>query len=227
VFRRIVRPFLAASLLALAWATPAAATSFGEPPATPGGAGYDALCAVLYTAGGLPTLTGQPAVTKTVLRSDNANGSTDFKVVLTGAIPAQFSATDALDCLWIDGNNNGVFNAFTETMKGYTVSNLVLGGSGATRTATFEANVPGAAGKTVCDRAYGANMSLVTANLGNSSAILAGQWMLFYSPNVCTGPTNPPVVPDSNLPVILSLTAALTGGAGLLFLRRRAALAAA
>ena len=161
-----------------------------------------------------------------MLRTDNADGSATFKVVLTGAIPAQFTTTNALDCAWIDGNSDGSFNLFTERMMSYTVSNLVIAGAGATRTATFQFNVPDAAGKTVCGRTLGVSRTMSSANFRGSAAILAGEWMLLYSPNICTGPINPPVVPDSSLPVILSLSAALTGGAALHFHRRRTALAA-
>ena len=226
MFRRIARPIVAFSLLALVSAVPAAATSSEYPQASRGGPGYDAVCALLSAAQGLPTLDGQPVVTKSVLRIDNTDGSADFKVVLTGAIPAEFTTTNVLDCAWIDGNNNGSFNLFTERMKSYTVSDLVIAGSGATRTASFQFNVPGAAGKTVCGRTYGVSTTMSSANLGGNTAILAGEWMLLYSPNICTGPINPPVVPESSLPVILSLSAALTGGAALLFHRRRTALAA-
>lgn len=215
------RPLFIAAILAIATASPALAVPFGVQPASPAGVAFDGLCTVLNAVGGLPILGGQPAVTKTVVRSDNANGSSDFKVTLTGAIPAQFTTADALDCLWIDSNGNGTLNFPSESIKGYTVSGIGISGSGSSRTATFELNLPGASGKAVCDRAYGANISMVTADLGNSSAILAGQWMAFYTGKVCTGPTNPPVVPETSMPVVLTMTGMLSGALVVFVLRRR------
>jgi hypothetical protein len=234
--RSIVRLFAVAAAAALVAASPAStagAATFGSPIATPAPTGWPAFCGLLIGAAPVPGLTialsGQPAVIKTVVRSDNPNGSSDFQVTLQGAIPAQFTAADVLDCVWIDNNNNGQFNpgfgASAETMRAYSISNLAITGSGSSRTMIFELNVPGAAGKAVCDRAYGVNSSLVAANLTNQSAILAGQWMLFYSERACIQPLPPVEISEAPLAAMLLVSAAATGIAGLWFIRRRQTLA--
>jgi hypothetical protein len=230
----ILRLFLIALVAFVVAGLPAStvsASTFGSPIATPAPSGWNAFCGLLIGAHPVPGLTiapsGQPAVTKTVVRSDNANGSSDFQVTLQGAIPAQFTAADVLDCVWVDTNNNGQFNpgfgASAETMRAYSISNLAITGAGANRTMVFELNVPGAAGKAVCDRAYGVNSSLVAANLTNTSAILAGQWMLFYSDKACIQPPPPPEIDEAPIAAMLIVSAAATGAAGLWFLRRRPA----
>jgi hypothetical protein len=202
----------------------ASATSFGSPPAAPVGVVFDGLCAGLNAAGGLPPLSGQPPVTKTVLRSDNANSSSDFQVTLTGAIPAQFTTTNAIDCLWIDTNGDGLLNLPAEAIKGYTVGGLAISGSGSTRTAVFEVNVPGAAGKSVCDRAYGTSLAATSSVFGSGSALISGQWLGYYSPKVCTPSGPPAVVPEVPVPALLGVTAALTGLAVIKSRRRQTAL---
>jgi hypothetical protein len=230
--RTIVRLFLLAVVAAVVAglpAMPASAASFGSPVATPAPSGWNGFCGLLIGAAPVPGLTialsGQPAVTKTVVRSDNANGSSDFQVTLQGAIPAQFTSADVLDCVWVDNNNNGQFNpgfgANAETMRAYSISNLAITGTGSNRTMVFELNVPGAAGKAVCDRAYGVNSSLVAANLTNTSAILAGQWMLFYSERACIQPLPPPEIDEVPVVALLLLTAAATGALALWMVRRR------
>jgi hypothetical protein len=175
-----------------------------------------------------PTLSfpsGLGPVTKTVERSDDTNGSSDFKVTLTGAIPAAFLSGLALDCLWVDADANGALNG-TEAAKAYTSTTAVtIGGSGTSRTMIFQVNVPAAAGKRVCDRAFAGSVSGVTSALTSISGLASGSWVALYSGTVCSPPTPDPVVPEAPIvPMLLGSAGAMA--AGMLFLshRKRSAL---
>jgi hypothetical protein len=220
-----------AGAVALAPLNAAEATSFGKPVATYFGSTpvvgplVNALCSGLVT---LVNVVGTPinvssstAVTKTVTRSDNADGSTDFLVVIAGPIPASISSIDVLDCVWIDTNNDGVQQILTEPMRSYRALGVPVAGTGTNRTVTFELNVPAAVGKPVCDRAFGVSWSTMQAALSNNSGIASGSWMALYTPKVCTAPSPPPDVPEVGLSVLLVVTGAVTGAAVLYVQRRR------
>jgi hypothetical protein len=169
----------------------AEAATFGQPVATYyGGTAIvgplvNALCSGLVTltnAIGTPINTSAgTSVTKTVTRSDNPDGSTDFKVVIAGAIPATVTAVDALDCVWVDSNNDGV-QQLTEPMRSYRALGLAIAGTGASRTVTFELNVPAAVGKSVCDRAFGVSWTTMqNLLLTNPAGIVNGSWLALYA----------------------------------------------
>jgi hypothetical protein len=179
------------------------------------------------TNGTLSFPSGAGPIAKTIERSDNANGSSDFKITLTGAMPATFSTALVLDCVWIDTNANGNFDA-GESPKAYlSTTPIVIGGSGLLRTMIFQLNVPAPApnqpvsGLQVCDRAFGASAtSLSPAMLTNSSGLVGGSWVGFYSGNVCSPPTPGPVVPEAPIvPMLLGSAGAMA--AGMLYFSRR------
>jgi hypothetical protein len=163
---------------------------------------------------------GAGPVTKTIERSDNANGSSDFKVTLTGVIPAAFTAGLALDCVWIDTNANGSLDT-GESAKAYlSTAAITIGGSGTARTMIFQLNVPAASGKQVCDRAFGGTATLLESALTSQSGLASGRWAVLYSGNVCVGPTPQPVVPEAPyVPMLLGSAGAMA--AGMLCLSRR------
>jgi hypothetical protein len=199
------------------------ATYFGGTPTV--GPLVNALCSglvYLTNASGTPINTSNStAVTKTITRSDNANGSSDFMVVISGPIPATFTTVDVLDCVWIDTNNDGVQQIGTEPMRSYRALAVPIAGSGTSRTVTFELNVPAAVAKSVCDRAFGISWSTMQGMLSNQSGIATGSWMKLYTPQVCTSPTPPPDIPEVSISVLLTLTGIGTAGAFMMFKQRR------
>jgi hypothetical protein len=163
---------------------------------------------------------GAGPVIKTIERSDNANGSSDFKVTLTGPIPTAFTGGLALDCVWIDTNANGSFDG-GETAKAYlSTTPITIGGIGALRTMIFQINVPAASGVQVCDRAFGGTASLLGSALTSTSGLASGSWAALYSGSVCSAPTPSPVVPEAPyVPMLLGSAGAMA--AGVLYLSRR------
>jgi hypothetical protein len=163
---------------------------------------------------------GAGPVIKTIERSDNANGSSDFKATVTGPIPTAFTGGLALDCVWIDTNANGSFDG-GETAKAYlSTTSIAIGGSGALRTMIFQINVPAASAVQVCDRAFGGTVGGVTSAMTSTSGIASGSWAALYSGTVCSPPAPGPVVPEAPIvPMLLGSAGALA--AGLLYLNRR------
>ena len=222
---------LIAAAVALAPLNAAEAATFGLPVATqfttPVVAPLvNALCSGLLTltnaAGQSIDVSNSSAVTKVVTRSDNANGSADFKVVITGPIPATFATVDLLDCVWIDTNNDSLQQIGTEPMMSYRALGLTIQGTGPSRSVSFELNVPSAVGKSVCDRAFGVSWSSMQTMLtSNPAGIITGTWMVGYTPKACSGPTPPADVPEVGLSVVLTLSGLVTGAAVLLVQRRR------
>lgn len=224
---------LAVGAVALAPLNAAEAATFGQPVATYFGGTpvfgplVNALCSGLVTlanAAGTPiNVSNSTSVTKTVTRSDNADGSTDFMVVITGPIPATFTSIDVLDCVWIDTNNDGIQQILTEPMRSYRALAVPITGTGTNRTVTFELNVPAAVGQSVCDRAFGVSWSTMQGMLSNPSGIAGGSWLALYTPKACAGPTPPPDVPEVGASVLLTISGLLTGAAVLYVRRRRLA----
>jgi hypothetical protein len=229
--RHKVAVVLSVGAVALAPVNAAEAATFGKPPAiyfgnTPVfGPLVNALCSglvVLANAAGTPiNISSGTAVTKTVTRSDNADGSTDFMVVVAGSIPATFASIDVLDCVWIDTNNDGVQQILTEPMRSYRALGVPIAGAGANRSVTYELNVPAAVGKPVCDRVFGLGWSSMQGLLSNPSGIADGSWLVLFTPKVCAGPTPPSDVPEVGLSVLLTVSGVLTGAAVLHHQRRR------
>jgi hypothetical protein len=222
---------LAVGAVALAPLNAAQAATFGLPVATQFTTPVVAplvntLCTGLLTltngAGQSINVASSTSVTKVVTRSDNPNGSTDFQVVITGPIPATFTTVDILDCVWIDTNNDGLQQTGTEPMISYRALGVAIQGTGASRTVSFELNVPAAVGNTVCDRAFGVSWSSMQTMLtSNPAGILTGSWMVGYTPKACAAPTPPTNVPEVGLSVILTLSGLVTGAAVLTLQRRR------
>ncbi len=222
---------LAIGAVALAPLNAAQAATFGLPVATqfttPVVAPLvNALCSSLLTltnaAGQSIDVSNSSSVTKVVTRSDNPNGSTDFKVVITGPIPASFTTVDILDCVWIDTNSDGLQQTGTESMMSYRALGVTIQGTGASRTVSFELNVPAAVGNAVCDRAFGVSWSSMQNMLTtNPAGIITGSWMIGYTPKACTGPTPPANVPEVGLSIVLTLSGLATGAAVLTLQRRR------
>jgi hypothetical protein len=219
-----------AGAVALAPFNAAEAATFGKPVATYYGGTpifgplVNALCSGLVTlTNGLGTpinTTAGTSVTKTVTRSDNPNGTTDFLVEIAGAIPAAVTTVDALDCVWIDANNDGIQQT-TEPMRSYRALAVPVAGTGATRTVTFELNVPAAVGKSVCDRAFGVSWSTMQSLLTNPLSLVNGTWLALYTPKACAAPTPPVDVPEVGMSVLLTITGVATGFAVLRTSRRR------
>ena len=221
---------LAVGAVALAPLNAAQAATFGKPVATYFGGTpvfgplVNALCsglASLANAAGTPiNVSNSTSVTKTVTRSDNGDGSTDFMVVISGPIPATFTSIDVLDCVWIDTNNDGIQQILTEPMRSYRALGVPVAGTGANRTMTFELNVPSAVGQSVCDRAFGVSWSTMQGMLSNPAGIAGGSWLALYTPKSCAAPAPPPQVPEISRSVLLTISGLLTGAA-VLYLRRR------
>jgi hypothetical protein len=222
---------LTAGAVAISPISSAEAATFGKPVASYfGGTAVfgplvNALCSglvALTNAAGTPIDTANStAVTKTITRSDNPNGSSDFLVVITGAIPPAFTSIDVLDCVWIDTNNDGQQQLLTEPMRSYRALNVPIEGSGSARTVTFELNVPAAVGKSVCDRAFGVSWTTMQSLLSNPSGIASGSWLKLYTPKVCASPAPSPVIPEVSVSVLLTLTGLATGGAVIMYRQRR------
>jgi hypothetical protein len=222
---------LTAGAVAIAPLNSAEAATFGKPVATYFGSTptfgplVNALCSglvFLTSASGTPIDTSYATpVTKTITRSDNGDGSSDFMIVISGPIPPAFTTIDVLDCVWIDTNNDGVQQIPAEPMRSYRKLGVAIAGSGANRTVTFELNVPAAVGKSVCDRAFGVSWSTMQSVLTNQSGLVSGSWMAMYSPKVCSSPTPPPDIPEVSSSVLLTLTGIGTAGAFMMFQQRR------
>ena len=222
--RRYIRSMIAmaiATVVAVMVATPgvASAAPYTSPVGVYTGPGLggvnNVFCqAILF---GINPLTGQAInmtaanpITKTVTRSDNPNGSSDFEVVLSGDIPASFSVSDGYDCLWIDTNGDGAFTP-GESMRPYVAPGVSIVGSSPNRSITFQVNVPGAAGKTVCDIGSGINYTLLTSLAGSNSGIQTGSWLYFYSQTVCSSGGPSPVIPEVPLVPLLAIVVAVVG----------------
>jgi hypothetical protein len=164
------------------------------------------------------------ALTKSVTRVDNNNGTATFSVTLTGAIPAAVTTIDVLDCVWIDVNGNNLFDQ-GESMRAYEASAAVVQGTGASRTVDFKLTVPSAAGRTVCDMAAGVNFAGLTATITNQAGIETGAYIQGISPTVCSESGVPAVVPEATF--VPSLLASALGGLGVgwFVMRRRRRLA--
>ncbi len=204
----------------------ASAASYTSPVAVYTGPGLggvnNVFCqAILF---GINPLTGQAInftaanpIIKTVTRSDNPNGSSDFEVVLAGDIPTSFSVSDGYDCLWIDLNGDGLFTP-GESMRPYVAPGVTIVGASPNRSITFQVNVPGAVGKTVCDIGSGINYTLLTSLAGSNSGIQTGSWLYFYSQTVCSVGAPDPVIPEVPL---VPLLAAVAGVVGVVAVRHR------
>jgi hypothetical protein len=229
--RHKVAVVVAVGAVAIAPFNAAEAATFGKPPATYFGNTpvfgplVNALCSglvALTNAAGTPiNVSNGTSVTKTITRSDNPDGGTDFMVVISGPIPAAFTSIDVLDCVWIDTNNDGVQQILTEPMRSYRALGVPIAGTGTNRTVTFELNIPASVGKSVCDRAFGVSWSGMQSLLSNPSGIASGSWLALYTPKACAGPTPPSDVPEVGLSVLLTVTGVLTGAAVLYHQRRR------
>lgn len=187
------------------------------------------LCVGLVTPGNVNPVTGnaitQPSaavsLVKTVVRVDNADGSATLQVRLNGALPATVTTSDALDCVWIDTNGNGVYDD-SESMRAYEATGTVVQGSGTSRTVDFVLTVPGAKGSPVCNRAFVANTATLNGPSTTQVEIESGSWMEGYSPIVCADASNPPaVVPEAQYPVVLLASALSALGLSALVTRRR------
>jgi hypothetical protein len=221
----------AAACALVAVVAPATANAvFSDPPAVYIGGAFGGVfnTVCIGVLDGINPVTGRPIdltdadpVTKTVVREDRSNGSSDFRVTLTGPIPATTIEADGYDCVWIDANTNGLRDP-GENVRAYLSSGLTVDGTGSTRSITFQLNVPGAAGKQVCNRGYGIDYGLLSSSAGSQSGIETGSWVYFYSGKVCTAPLVPPQVPETSQVVLLAITGVLTGGA-ILGWRRRSA----
>lgn len=229
---RFIRLATAAALLSAVPVGVAAAASFGEPQAAYVGSAFGGVFNTLCTGviNGVNPITGNQInfnganpVTKTVERSDNANGSSDFKVTLTGPIPATYLEADGYDCVWIDANNDGLLTP-GESMRSYLAGQLTITGTGASRSITFQLNVPNAVGKSVCNVGYGVNYTLLTSNASNQSGIETGNWLYFYSNKVCSTPVPPVEIPEAGSIILLGLTGTATAAIVLTSRRRRAIL---
>jgi hypothetical protein len=221
---------LTAGAVALTPLVPAEASTFGKPVATYFGNTpvfgplVNVLCSGLVTlanAAGTPiNTTASTSVTKTVTRSDNADGSTDLMVVIAGNIPSTFTSIDVLDCVWVDTNNDGVQQVLSEPMRSYRALAVPIAGTGSNRTVTFELNVPAAVGASVCDRAFGVSWTTMQGLLTNPAGIAAGSWLALYTPKACAAPTPPANVPEVGISVLLTLTGIGTAGAFLIYTHR-------
>ncbi len=222
------RPLLSSALAVAALVGFSGSASAAEFPSTPVlpnsglGASLATPACTALTSSTFSLPGGAGPISKTVQRSDNANGSSDFKITLTGAIPSTFTSGLALDCVWIDTNSSGTIDG-SEAASVYVssvFSPIVIGGSGTSRTMIFQVNVPGAAGKQVCDRAFAGSIASVTSSLTNMSGLASGSWAAFYSTNVCSPATPDPVVPEAPIvPMLLGSAGAMA--AGMLYLSSR------
>ncbi len=160
------------------------------------------------------------AVTKTITRVDNNDGTATFSVTLTGPIPAAVATIDVLDCVWIDMNGNALFDP-GESMRAYEASAAAVQGIGSRRTVDFKLTVPSAAGRTVCDMAAGVNFAGLTGTISSQTSIESGSWIQAISNSVCSDSGVPAVVPEVTFVPSL-LASALAGlGIGWFAMRRR------
>ena len=188
-----------------------------DPPAPPR---INPVCIGLVTANRLNPVTGSPitipsaavAVTKSITRADNNDGTATFSVTLTGPIPAAVTTIDVLDCVWIDVNGNGLFDQ-GESMRAYEGNAATVQGTGSRRTVDFKLTVPNAAGRTVCDQAAGVNFSGLMGTITGQTGIESGSWIQAISPTVCSDSGVPAVVPEATF--VPSLLASALGGLGL------------
>ena len=162
------------------------------------------VCIALVAPDKVNPVTGKPitvpsaavAVTKSITRVDNNDGTATFSVTLTGPIPA-VTTIDVLDCVWIDVNGNGLFDQ-GESMRAYEGNTATVQGTGSRRTVDFRLTVPNAAGRTVCDQAAGVNFSGLTGTISNQTGIESGSWIQALSPPVCSEGGVPAVVPEAS-----------------------------
>jgi hypothetical protein len=186
------------------------------------------VCIGLVTPGRINPVTGNSitipsaavAVTKTITRVDNNDGTATFSVTLTGPIPAAVTTIDVLDCVWIDGNGNGLFDQ-GESMRAYEGSAAAVQGTGSKRTVDVKLTVPNAAGRAVCDMAAGVNFAGLTGTVTSQTGIESGSWIQAISNSVCADSGVPAVVPEVTFVPSL-LASALAGlGIGWFAMRRR------
>jgi hypothetical protein len=186
------------------------------------------VCIALVAPDKANPVTGKPitipstavAVTKSITRVDNNDGTATFSVTLTGPIPAAVTTIDVLDCVWIDVNGNGLFDQ-GESMRAYEGNAATVQGTGSNRTVDFKLTVPNAAGRTVCDMAGGVNFSGLTGTIANQAGIESGSWLQAISPSVCSESGVPAVVPEAAFVPSLLASAFAGLGVGWFAMRRR------
>jgi GEVED domain len=186
------------------------------------------VCIGLVAPDKVNPITGKPitipsavvAVTKSITRVDNNDGTATFAITLTGPIPAAVTTIDVFDCVWIDVNGNGLFDQ-GESMRAYEGDKATVQGAGSRRTVDFTLTVPNAAGRTVCDQAAGVNFSGLTGTITSQTGIESGSWIQAITPSVCSEGGAPAVVPEATFVPSL-LASALAGlGIGWFAMRRR------
>jgi hypothetical protein len=167
---------------------------------------------------------GQPDLTKTVVRADREDGSSEFTITLVGHIPDRVSVASFIDCVWIDSSGDGRYTAVVgERMRSYTQGNVAITGSNPNRTAVFQIDVPGAAGKRVCDRVFGSSKG--RGSLASRTRFFSRT--SFFSDRVCTAASPPAEVPETGTVALLALSGGATGLLVLAVLRRRRSAVAA
>jgi hypothetical protein len=190
------------------------------------------VCIGLVTPSRVNPVTGNPiaipsaavAVTKSMTRVDNNDGTATFSVILTGPIPAAVTTIDVLDCVWVDVNGNGLFDQ-GESMRAYEGTAAAVQGTGNTRTVGFTLTVPNAVGRTVCDMAAGVNFAGLAGTITGQAGIESGSWIRAISNSVCSDGGVPAVVPEASF--VPSLLVSALGGLGVgWFAMRRRRLAA-
>ncbi len=190
------------------------------------------VCIALASPDKVNPITGRPitvpaaavALSKSITRVDNNDGTATFAITLTGPIPAAVTTLDLLDCVWIDVNGNGLFDQ-GESMRAYEGDKATVQGTGSRRTVDFTLTVPSAAGRTVCDVAAGISFSGLTGTIGSQAGIESGSWIQAISNSVCSDGGVPVVVPEATF--VPALLASALGGLGIgWFVVRRRGVAA-
>lgn len=167
---------------------------------------------LMMIVGGESSPVAQTSISKTAVRSERSDGSSDLTVTLAGPFGTKATTLLALDCAWLDTIPNGVLDS-TELVRPYLSPLLKVQGTGINRYVSFSINIPRAAEATVCDRAAGVGFGhrrattkavtpLAATSRTNQQPLFAG-----LSNTLCLAAQPQPVVPEVPLVPALAVSA--------------------
>jgi hypothetical protein len=165
-------------------------------------------------------------IDKAVDRIATSAGLSTLRVTLTDQLDRTPAHVTVYDCVWIDGDGDGVLDP-GEPLKAYTGFHIpVRTAAGGKHVVTFDILLRADEHASVCDRAYRFDhlargpFRVFGSRQASTHAGRRSTWRLSWSPSVCTDssgtdPDPPAEVPESSSTPMLAITGGATGAAAL------------